>query len=106
MYAINCASSYFTTFALLPLLMAAKTVGKFPEPGNVAIISSLSGLTKTSQKGQFSYNSSKCAKLPLFPLQCFFAQNRRSFPPISVPRLTSWKSDNAPADPVELQRSS
>jgi NAD(P)-dependent dehydrogenase (short-subunit alcohol dehydrogenase family) len=58
-YRINCASYHFTTFGLLPLLSAAKDVGGFSEPGNVINISSISGITRTSQRGQFNYNASK-----------------------------------------------
>ena len=58
-YQINCASYHFLSFAFLPLLAAAKTVGKFAEPGNIVNVASLSGITKTSQKGQFNYNASK-----------------------------------------------
>lgn len=58
-YRINTTSYYFTTFAFLPLLAAAKTVGGAPEPGNVLNISSMSGITKTSQRGQINYNASK-----------------------------------------------
>ncbi|KAG8858530.1 hypothetical protein FRB96_005202 [Tulasnella sp. 330] len=64
-YAINTASYYFTTFALLPFLAAAKTVGGYPEPGNVVNISSMSGITRTSQQGQFSYNAGKAATISL-----------------------------------------
>lgn len=60
-YSINVTSVHFTTFALLPLLAAAKDVGGASEPGNVINISSISGLTHTAQGGQFSYNSSKGA---------------------------------------------
>jgi NAD(P)-dependent dehydrogenase (short-subunit alcohol dehydrogenase family) len=56
-YRINTASYYFTTFALLPLLAAAGKGGA--QPGNVINISSISGVTKTSQRGQFNYNASK-----------------------------------------------
>ncbi|ODO07226.1 short-chain dehydrogenase [Cryptococcus wingfieldii CBS 7118] len=62
---INTASYYFTTFAFLPLLDAAQKVGKYSEPGNVLNISSVSGITKTSQRGQFSYNSNKAATISL-----------------------------------------
>lgn len=56
---INTASYYFTTFAFLPLLAAAKSIGGYPEPGNVVNLSSMSGITKTSQRGQFNYNAGK-----------------------------------------------
>lgn len=58
-YRINCSSYHFTTFAFLPLLAAAKTVGKASEPGNVVMISSISGIIYTAQRGQFNYNASK-----------------------------------------------
>lgn len=58
-YKINSASYHFTTFAFLPLLAAAKTVGGAAEPGNVINLSSMSGITNTSQRGQFNYNASK-----------------------------------------------
>ncbi|ORY28964.1 hypothetical protein BCR39DRAFT_533360 [Naematelia encephala] len=61
MHRINTAAPYFLTSALLPLLSAAQTVGNYPEPGNVVNVASLSGITRTSQRGQFSYNSSKAA---------------------------------------------
>ncbi|ORY27931.1 hypothetical protein BCR39DRAFT_536852 [Naematelia encephala] len=68
-YRINTASYHFTTFALLPLLAAAKTVGNFPEPGNVVNLSSMSGITRTSQRGQFNYNASKAATILLSHMQ-------------------------------------
>jgi NAD(P)-dependent dehydrogenase (short-subunit alcohol dehydrogenase family) len=34
-------------------------VGGYPEPGNVINIASMSGVTTTSQRGQFNYNSGK-----------------------------------------------
>ncbi|WWC66349.1 uncharacterized protein I206_100250 [Kwoniella pini CBS 10737] len=64
-YQINTASYYFTSFAFLPLLSAAKTVGGYPEPGNILNLGSVSGITKTSQKGQFSYNANKAATISL-----------------------------------------
>lgn len=64
-YRINTASYYFTTMAFLPLLTAAKDVGKYPESGNVLNISSISGITKTSQRGQMNYNASKAATISL-----------------------------------------
>ena len=64
-YQINCASYYFTTFAFLPLLAAAKTVGNYAEPGNIINIASISGITLTSQRGQFNYNASKAAVMSL-----------------------------------------
>ena len=64
-YQINTASYFFTAFALLPLLAGAKTVAGFPEPGNIINLSSMSGITVTSQRGQFNYNASKAATLSL-----------------------------------------
>lgn len=68
-YKINTASYHFTTFAFLPLLAAAKSVGNYPEPGNVINLSSMSGITKTSQRGQFNYNASKAATILLSKMQ-------------------------------------
>jgi NAD(P)-dependent dehydrogenase (short-subunit alcohol dehydrogenase family) len=68
-YKINTASYHFTTFAFLPLLSAAKSVGNYPEPGNIINLSSMSGITKTSQRGQFSYNASKAATILLSKMQ-------------------------------------
>ena len=51
-YKVNVASIYFTSIALLPLLCAARDHG-YPEAGNIINISSISGLTKESQWGQF-----------------------------------------------------
>ncbi|OCF31136.1 short-chain dehydrogenase [Kwoniella heveanensis BCC8398] len=64
-YRINTASYYFTSFAFLPLLAAAKTVGNFPEAGNILNLGSVSGITVTSQRGQFSYNANKAATISL-----------------------------------------
>lgn len=58
-YQINTTSYYFNTWAFVPLLAAAKSVGGAAEPGNVLNIASISGITKTSQRGQMSYNASK-----------------------------------------------
>ncbi|ORX35108.1 hypothetical protein BD324DRAFT_633919 [Kockovaella imperatae] len=69
MYRINTASYHFTTFAFLPLLAAAKSVGCRSEPGNIINISSMSGITVTSQRGQFNYNASKAATLSLTKMQ-------------------------------------
>lgn len=63
-YKINVASYYFTSAAFLPLLVAARDHG-FPEAGSILNISSLSGITKDSQNGQFSYNASKAATISL-----------------------------------------
>jgi NAD(P)-dependent dehydrogenase (short-subunit alcohol dehydrogenase family) len=74
-YQINCASYYFTSFAFLPLLAAAKTVGNYPEPGNIINIGSVSGITYTSQRGQFNYNASKAGTISLTKqLACEFAR--------------------------------
>jgi hypothetical protein len=74
-YQINCASYYFTSFAFLPLLAAAKTVGNYPEPGNIINIASVSGITYTSQRGQFNYNASKAGTISLSKqLACEFAR--------------------------------
>ncbi|WWC93150.1 uncharacterized protein L201_008117 [Kwoniella dendrophila CBS 6074] len=62
---INTASYHFTAFAFLPLLAAAKTIGKFSEPGNIVNLASMSGITKTSQRGQFHYNAGKAATISL-----------------------------------------
>lgn len=51
-YKINVASIYFTSIAFLPLLCAARDHG-YPEAGSILNISSISGITKTSQNGQF-----------------------------------------------------
>lgn len=64
MYSINVASHYFVSTAFLPLLVAARSHG-FSEAGNILNISSMSGITKTSQNGQFAYNASKAACISL-----------------------------------------
>lgn len=56
-YQINTAAYYFSAWAFLPLLSAAKE--KWPEPGNILNIASMSGITHTSQGGQFNYNAGK-----------------------------------------------
>lgn len=63
-YKINVASYYFTSAAFLPLLVAARDHG-FSEAGSILNISSISGITKESQNGQFSYNASKAATISL-----------------------------------------
>jgi len=68
-YRINTASYHFTTFAFLPLLAAAKTVGGHSEPGNIINLASMSGLTVTSQRGQFNYNASKAGTISLSKMQ-------------------------------------
>ena len=51
-YKVNVASLYFVSIALLPLLCKARDNG-YTEAGNIINISSISGLTKESQWGQF-----------------------------------------------------
>ena len=63
-YKVNVASIYFVSIALLPLLCAARDNG-YSEAGNIINISSISGITKESQWGQFSYNASKAATISL-----------------------------------------
>jgi NAD(P)-dependent dehydrogenase (short-subunit alcohol dehydrogenase family) len=63
-YHVNVASCYFASIAFLPLLCAARDHG-YPEAGNILIISSVSGITKESQNGQFSYNASKAGAISL-----------------------------------------
>ena len=63
-YKVNVASVYFVSIAFLPLLCAARENG-YAEAGNIINISSISGLTKESQWGQFSYNASKAATISL-----------------------------------------
>lgn len=63
-YKINVASYYFTSAAFLPLLTAARDHG-YSEAGSILNISSISGITKESQNGQFSYNASKAATISL-----------------------------------------
>jgi len=64
-YEVNVASYYFTSAAFLPLLCAARDTSNYPEPGSILNISSISGITKESQNGQFSYNASKAATISL-----------------------------------------
>jgi NAD(P)-dependent dehydrogenase (short-subunit alcohol dehydrogenase family) len=59
------ASYYFTAVAFLPLLCAARDAAAFPDAGSILNISSISGITKESQNGQFSYNASKAATISL-----------------------------------------
>ncbi|KAK4505896.1 hypothetical protein PRZ48_003861 [Zasmidium cellare] len=63
-YKINVASYYFTSAAFLPLLVAAREQG-YAEAGSILNVSSISGITKESQNGQFSYNASKAATISL-----------------------------------------
>ncbi|TKA30046.1 hypothetical protein B0A50_02765 [Salinomyces thailandicus] len=65
MYKVNVTSYYFTSSAFLPLLVAARDQAGYPEAGNILNVSSLSGITKESQNGQFAYNSSKAACISL-----------------------------------------
>lgn len=51
-YKVNVASIYFMSVAFIPLLCAARDNG-YREAGNIINISSISGLTKESQWGQF-----------------------------------------------------
>ncbi len=53
-YKVNVSSLYFTSVAFLPLLCAARDHG-YPEAGNIINISSISGITKGSQWGQFRF---------------------------------------------------
>lgn len=64
-YKVNVASYYFTSAAFLPLLCAARDTAGYPEAGSILNISSISGITKESQNGQFSYNASKAAAISL-----------------------------------------
>ncbi|KAK5700483.1 hypothetical protein LTR97_005000 [Elasticomyces elasticus] len=63
-YKVNVASYYFTSVAFLPLLCAARNNGSSGS-GSILNISSISGITKESQNGQFSYNASKAATISL-----------------------------------------
>lgn len=63
-YKVMVASYYFTAVALLPLLVATREHG-FPDSGSILNISSMSGITKDSQNGQFAYNSTKAATISL-----------------------------------------
>lgn len=51
-YKVNVASIYFMSVAFIPLLCAARDHG-YEEAGNILNISSISGITKGSQNGQF-----------------------------------------------------
>lgn len=63
-YSIDVASYYFTSVAFLPLLVAARENG-YEEAGSILNISSMSGITKNSQNGQFSYNAAKAGCVSL-----------------------------------------
>ena len=54
-YEVNVASIYFVSVAFVPLLCAARDNG-YKEAGSIVNVSSLSGITKGSQNGQYSYN--------------------------------------------------
>ena len=58
----NVTAVYFTTLAFLPLLQAAARHQH--APGNVIVISSMSGIMRRSQ-GHFSYNAAKEATVHL-----------------------------------------
>ncbi|KAF8527214.1 NAD(P)-binding protein [Gautieria morchelliformis] len=60
---LNTSSMFFTSAAFLPLLVAAK--GSFSSPGSILNISSMSGITKQSQGGQFPYNTAKAGTIAL-----------------------------------------
>ncbi|KAK3074549.1 hypothetical protein LTR53_002903 [Teratosphaeriaceae sp. CCFEE 6253] len=63
-YKVNVASYYFVSVGFLPLLCAARDHG-YDQAGSILNISSISGITKESQNGQFSYNASKAATISL-----------------------------------------
>lgn len=63
-YTTNVAAMYFTTVAFLPLLEAGSST-THGWSSTVINISSMSGITKQSQGGMFSYNSSKGAAIHL-----------------------------------------
>lgn len=65
MYKVNVTSYYFTSCAFLPLLVAARDQAGYQDAGNIINVSSISGITKESQNGQFAYNSSKAACISL-----------------------------------------
>ena len=60
----NVTANFFVASAFLPLLVKAKQ-SPSAHPGNIINISSLSGHTRRSQNGQFSYNASKSANAHL-----------------------------------------
>lgn len=75
---------YLCSAAFVHLLAAAGTKGPVKRPGNIINISSLSGLTKWSQNGQFAYNvgpypdppyadTCKCAKAAVIQLSKLMA---------------------------------
>ncbi|KZT39019.1 NAD(P)-binding protein [Sistotremastrum suecicum HHB10207 ss-3] len=60
---LNTSAMYFVAAAFLPLLVNAKDT--HGNPGSILNISSMSGITKQSQGGQFSYNAAKAATISL-----------------------------------------
>ncbi|GAB00079.1 uncharacterized protein L969DRAFT_90924 [Mixia osmundae IAM 14324] len=66
----NITACFFTAAAFLPLLGKAKTASSSPTklPGSIITISSMSGITKESQSGQFAYNTSKAGTIQLTEL--------------------------------------
>ncbi|GJJ10702.1 hypothetical protein Clacol_004929 [Clathrus columnatus] len=56
---LNSTAMFFMAAAFLPLL------AKGPNPGCIINVSSMSGITKQSQGGQFAYNASKAATISL-----------------------------------------
>jgi len=60
---INTSAIYFASVAFMPLLVAAK--GQFSSPGSILNVSSMSGITKQTQGGQFAYNAAKAATISL-----------------------------------------
>ncbi|TIC61618.1 NAD(P)-binding protein [Wallemia mellicola] len=58
-YAVDTASIYFTSAAFFPLLMATRKYRC--ASGNIVNVTSMSGIMRTSQDGQFSYNANKAA---------------------------------------------
>ena len=61
---VNVRALFYTSAAFLPLLRAG--IDKFGAwDSSILIISSISGITKTTQRGQYIYNSSKAAAISL-----------------------------------------
>ncbi|KIJ44555.1 hypothetical protein M422DRAFT_252171 [Sphaerobolus stellatus SS14] len=75
---LNATAMYFVAVAFLPLLVAAK--GPFPNTGSIINVSSMSGITKRSQGGQFAYNVAKAATISLTHQLAFEFRN----PPLGV----------------------
>ncbi|RSH89679.1 hypothetical protein EHS25_002230 [Saitozyma podzolica] len=67
-YMCMTVGPYLCSAAFVHLLAAAGTKGPVKRPGNIINISSLSGLTKWSQNGQFAYNCAKAAVIQLSKL--------------------------------------